>query len=254
MSSAWAELESESEGEHGGQKEHGALKLDWEKYIKPTLEEIWTRRGQQSRPLSLMSLCSGMCTEAFACTRLQVQVELEATCDPRYAAVRFADKKYGVPSKHHFEDVFDLLEEVSSVQDPCGRCLTHDDICAPEVHRDLMVAGFPCQPFTQQRGQRYKDRGVVGHKGFCLMDAMVAREVRLKPRSFVFENVSAFSRPAKNMSGTPLDQFLARLKQANYWVAAMHLHLSVWVDANRSRSHGLEGRETTSYTLPEAWG
>lgn len=224
----------------------------WQAYFKNAMAENRFLRGEQLRPLSLMSLCSGMCCEAFACMELNIPAEVEATCDPKLVTANFGGAS-GLPAKHHFLDVFDLL----AGDDLGAMCARHNDTCTPRIHRDLLIAGFPCQPFTQQRGERYKDLGVVGHKDYGLMEGMISSLVRLKPHAFIFENVSAFARPAQNMHCTPLELFISKLKETNkYWVRAVQLHLSVWVEANRSRRHaGLGGpRELGSHTRNIAVG
>lgn len=257
--SSWAAIEGTgSDGDTESASPHAVearRPQAWQAYFKAAMDENGRLREQELRPLSLMSLCSGMCCEAFACMELNIPAEVEATCDPKLLTANFGGAS-GLPAKHHFLDVFDLF--AGDQDDPCAMCARHNDTCTLRMHRDLLIAGFSCQAFAQPGESAL---GVVGHKDYGLVEGMISSLARLKPHSFIFENVSACARPAQNMHCTPLELFISKLKETNqYWVRAVQLYLSAWVEANRPRRHaGLGGggggrRELGSHTRNIAVG
>ena len=106
----------------------------------------------------------------------------------------------------------------------------------PQGDLGVLVAGIPCQPYSNASASRSKLGGVTGHKKFGLTAAMVHALSVFMPRAFIFENVIGFSKRVKGLRKTPLADFLAQLVAQNlYRVETFTLPLSEWVHAERDR-------------------
>eukprot|EP00971_Amphidinium_carterae_P335360 6471193-Amphidinium_carterae.1 len=83
---------------------------------------------------------------------LNFDVVEEAAADPVKACFKFHTQNVGEP-KHYYETIDSAL---------AGReafCLLHKKQCeSPKTGASLFVAGFPCSPFSSQRGDRGKLR------------------------------------------------------------------------------------------------
>ena len=75
------------------------------------------------------------------------------TIDPKVAAQEFV-RCNGCQSEHHWEYIHDFLFK------PGSRCLWHDSTsCRDHLEKpDLVLAGFPCSPYSAQRCGRFKDQ------------------------------------------------------------------------------------------------
>ena len=88
--------------------------------------------------------------------------------------------------------------EVQGIMAGRGPCQMHGELCLLEdqADDDLLVEGFPCQPYSTQRPTRYKD-GWHSHPASEVMfqDGHVLKQ--RKPRMALFENVPGFLRASR---------------------------------------------------------
>eukprot|EP00959_Pyramimonas_sp_CCMP1952_P123534 2582500-Pyramimonas_sp.AAC.1 len=104
-----------------------------------------------------MSLCSGLCSEARVLDILSIDYTLVATCDLKDPIAVLESRK--PPNRrplHHFSDMFDML------RGKYDSCMFHGCTCAgpPPDELDILVAGFPCQPYSRSSGKRKLNSGI----------------------------------------------------------------------------------------------
>lgn len=203
---------------------------DWWKFVKHGAHEVRASRGNQLRLLRILSLCSGLGTESIALGALGVPHEVDATCDPKDSAFRVLEcRAAGQKAKHHFNDIHELLEG-------SAHCRFHGQVCEAPRESDVMIAGFPCQPYSSMSPKRFADGSVKNHPKTDVTSAMHDSLEAFEPSAFIFENVRGFSKRAQGEDSSPLDQFMEVLKaKGKYHVCALHIYLNEWVQADRNR-------------------
>lgn len=146
---------------HGPRKKPSANVL-----AVPVLRRLVENAELPGSAVKVLSACSGMDTECFALHNLKKKFSLEASCDISPAMARFSASNH-MP-KMWFDDV------------------TGDDFKTRAPACDLMVAGFPCQPFSYAGlGQGESDtRG----RGTVVWHLLEYAQSRL-PAAIVLENV-----------------------------------------------------------------
>ena len=144
-------------------------------------------------PLRVGSICSGMGTERWALKRLPWQFRFVFLCEKARAPRRFLIDNHegGVPI---FTDV--LSDKFLLLAPPC----------------DILMAGFPCQPFSRQGlGEGLHDRQGRGVIIFAIL-----RYVRKhKPRIVLLENVLGLVLKHRSV----LDFIVAELERQGYMVS-----------------------------------
>eukprot|EP00959_Pyramimonas_sp_CCMP1952_P223411 4670740-Pyramimonas_sp.AAC.1 len=181
--SSWSEVVDEASPSDVAPPTPAPLQCDY-----PPLHEWWKViematglgdcRGQQRRPLTVVSLCSGMGTDSHTLNRCGIEHKVILSCDINGDAFDLqcaSSNKAGSlllsqPS-HFVKDVHalaDALEHRGSVNDE----ITGADFCWTTVkinelpndgRPDLLVSGFPCQPYSDHNVNRYKQGGVTAH-------------------------------------------------------------------------------------------
>jgi hypothetical protein len=220
---------------------------EWWEFILRGAKHQRLSRGEQKRPLTVLSLCSGLGAESAALAKLGLNFRVLATCDLKEEVLMLESRKKAHQPMHHYRDVFDLLHGSATCclhQQPCDFMRDAKD---QGLHAlDILVAGFPCQPFTRQSVKRYQPGGVEGHQKWNLGDAMVEAVQKYAPRAFCFEQVPGFSDPVPGRDTTPLDVFTAKIHAIGYEMVVVQMDLADWVQADRARLLHKAARHNTS--------
>jgi hypothetical protein len=115
--------------------------------------------------LRVASACSGMCTESFALTKIGVPHSLVVACEIKPHMRKFIE---------HYHSPTTLLADVAS------------DEFATSDGADILIAGFPCQPFSAAGLQQ----GIADQQGRGLIITHLMSWLRTHlPACFVLENV-----------------------------------------------------------------
>ncbi|MCP4242097.1 MAG: hypothetical protein GY772_16190, partial [bacterium] len=155
-----------------------------------------------------------------------------ASADPKQCAMDFmaGNRLLG---EHHFGDVASLRRERKDGR--CGppQCLRHGMACPTTDPRqpDLVVLGFPCQPWSGQRVGRYSKAPPHTHREYNTAQAACEYVLRAKPRLALLENTRGFEGRARGDSAredTGMMQLCAALLGA-YWVSHLTIDLAPWV-------------------------
>lgn len=210
---------------------------EWWRFILAATESVRSTKGKQRRPLSILSVCSGIGAESAALTKLGMDHRVIASVDLKETVYMLeARKKDPCRPLHFYSDIFRVL-------DGTAECAFHPDAKSPCCFMkcpgldilDLLVAGFPCQPYSQQSAKRSKPGGVVQHPKFEVTNAMFDCLRQFEPRAFVFENVPGFRDSVRGFEKTPLESFVKGLEELGYEFTVVQLYLSDWTAADRTR-------------------
>ena len=155
-------------------------------YFKPAFEECkWLRE------LRFGTLCSGTGAPRLALRLLGVPLHESFSADPKAGVMQFARNLSDMP-QHHFRFVKDVGNKK-------GWCEVHEDFCCLEGTQDrvdLLTVGFPCQPFSTQRPERFQT-GWQSHPLTVVMKETAEAIKILQPRMVVAENVPGFLRESR---------------------------------------------------------
>lgn len=153
--------------------------------------------------------------------------------DPKHTALKWRRDLHsaglGQLPAHHFEDI----------QGPATAgsvCVLHRGACraaGPPGSDHLAVYGWPCQPFSRQRADRYK-RPVATHPKEHVQQLVVNALLHHLPDTFVGENVLGFDDADHGEVDSPAQNFIQQMSE-RYFVLMFHLQLQVWVFAERPR-------------------
>lgn len=237
--------------------------LDWTKFLLESSKGLREALGTQARPLMVHTLFSGMGSPEAALRCLGLDIEHQVAAEMKPCAHRFCEDNGLIPSGHYYTDVEPLASAGSAP------CRLHNANCPlPVAKPDLLIAGFPCTPFTSQRGG-HGQAEVRQHREFCKGEWTTRCIARIRPRMFLLENVPAFagcrdeplqadSRQTKGASFC--SEMSAQLRQLGYAVEHTILDLRVWTEARSSRvfvfgvESGLgEGLVHRAIGLAERW-
>ena len=81
------------------------------------------------------------------------QTSTDVVCDPKRSAQHWQEKNCKSAERHGFMDIQHAL----AARDTPTYCFLHKSCCKLEGAPHLVVAGFPCAPFSQQRVGRHLD-------------------------------------------------------------------------------------------------
>ena len=119
-----------------------------------------------------------------------------------------------------------------------GICDNHGAICRPAGSPDIVVAGLPCQPFSNLRsrkGSSSKTQSAHQHPETAAIDEFVTYLRCRSPLCFVIENVLSLGSEIMQ-SGETYIRYIARCcADLGYSVRTVNLHLDDWVKSSRPR-------------------
>ena len=163
--------------------------------------------------------------------RLKVPCRFLGTCDIKRPVSKYvAELPLGSRPEHHYHDVHELLK-----LDSCY-CMIHQRRCLPPTESvDLLVAGFPCQPYSRQNNKRQLPEADESYYLCPVSLSMKEALQKWRPRCYLFENVEGFlDRGASQVSGFDI-LFNALTNEQEYTCETIALNLRDWVDAERTR-------------------
>ena len=113
------------------------------------------------------------------------------------------------PSGHYYTDVEPLA---SLGRSPC--CQHGGAHCSvPSEKADLLVAGFPCTPFSFARSGSRDEESVRQHPDFKKLGWTVDYILRTRPRMFLLENVPGFAGRDAELRDSGGHSFYEELKE-----------------------------------------
>ena len=142
-------------------------------------------------PVKVISACSGLGTECFALRKLGRPHKLLLACEAEEHLRRF------LQLSHRPRTLLDDATSRSFVQSDSGH------------NADLFIAGFPCQPFSNQgrHGGTHDERGVI-------IWSLVEWMRHHTPRTFCLENVAGLQTTHKQTFAKIIKQ-LRDIKEGN---------------------------------------
>ena len=207
----------------------------WPAFIREALAGPLNYLGRQARPLLVTTAFSGLASIMQALKDLQISARELAAAEPKPSAQTFC-RSNNLLAEHHFLDVRDLTKT------GFGKCIRHGDCKMPEERADLLVMGFPCQPYSAQRTGSDDADNVRQHECFQYGHEAVRFILKTRPRSGLLENVMKFDTDHKGAS-TPFDHDMVNfcdnlcddLRANNFHTKKIYLDLNPWVNANSLR-------------------
>lgn len=204
----------------------------WRRPLLRAAAPHFAKLGRQARPLVLTTACSGMGAPSVLLRILGIDFLELYSSDPKVAAQHFR-RLYGPQAQHHFNDI----QEATSSHLTPSYCTIHDRECKLTYQEaDLFVAGFPCQPFSSQRSQRYRKSKPPSHPGYPVSEMVVEALRVTRPRAALLENVMGMSHQDSEDGGSELQSFLDKVASTNmYHISVLRVSLGAWVRAERQR-------------------
>ncbi len=212
----------------------------------------WATQGwQQLRPLLLETAFTGMNSTGPVLDHLGVSYTHVASADPKHHAIAFL-KANNLLGQHHFLDIADLRPTATGA--PRAPCALHGEACQPPHDRppDLVVLGFPCQPWSTMRPGRHNSAPPIHHRLYDMTHSAIKYMLRAEPRLAILENTAGLAAPeggtaelveraqaacgyaAASKERTGL-QLVRDSLETKFWVASCVLHMRPWVDMHRPR-------------------
>lgn len=117
-----------------------------------------------------------------------------------------------------------------------GKCFAHNTRCTRErVFGDVHLAmqGLPCQPFSRMRSDRKKPMEHAQYN--TVFGDFVEYLVRVRPKGWIVEEVVAFASRKHTNNQTFLEVFVDEAKQMGYYIEAVKMEASTWVETERDR-------------------
>lgn len=214
-----------------------AQRRSWRDDLPGLLDEERAQLASQRRQLVVHTLVSGMGSPEQVLNDLGFSIDGQVACEKKEHARVFFAQNHLAPTKHWFLDAETL---VASGHAPCS--MHHGDTCGrPKERPGILVAGFPCTPFSRMRHGVASEHTAERHTDFENMSLTVQYITRTRPRVFVLEHVLAFVGVAEG-DGMPrthnfAEDMCSNLRKLGYDVAWVLLSLDVWVQAKSRRVH-----------------
>lgn len=218
--------------------EKDASALSWRSCIEDAFKAAGFDMKDLSlcRPIQLHTMASGTGAPAVGLHLMGIPFTEMLACDPKPSTFKALQcwHEHGVPFPVHH------LDTVESVLAGSGPCKVHGQTCRVDVgSTDILVAGFPCAPFSQQRPKRFTGTGWRDHPETHVMFDICRAISRLEPKLVVLENVPGFLMDATD---SPLDCLLSCVNAASenpsspmYTLDRRMINSKLWLDASRDR-------------------
>eukprot|EP00929_Paragymnodinium_shiwhaense_P094960 TRINITY_DN55868_c0_g1_i2.p1 TRINITY_DN55868_c0_g1~~TRINITY_DN55868_c0_g1_i2.p1 ORF type:complete len:482 (+),score=38.97 TRINITY_DN55868_c0_g1_i2:155-1600(+) len=159
-------------------------KQAWARWLLDGFSAVRQELSEQKRALRVLSCCTGMCGEHFALEALDVKHEILSASDLKLDARLSAS--FHVEAGHVYDDMSGQLLPPSST----AKCSLHPGAnCQDKQRPDLLVAGFPCQPFSKLGSAAKTREGPRSHPQFPAMKQLLEVIANRRPRMCVIENV-----------------------------------------------------------------
>jgi site-specific DNA-cytosine methylase len=185
-------------------------------------------------------------------TALSVPYEELFGSDPKSSAIQFR-ARYGQPAAHHYLDIWDGVRGE-------GMCSQHGTRCAAPAlssNHDIVVVGFPCQPYSTQRAKRFAKDSVRNHPLSSVAEGALHHVARWRPKLALIENVPGWAKKAAGEAQSHMETFISALTSIGYHCMSVLLSSAAWVSAERERRrsqwcgmHTLLGRDQASTNNP----
>ena len=157
--------------------------LHWERQVDlAPLRKL----GTQVRPLRLATVCSGLNSPWHALRRMGVDAAEVASAELKERAWRFCQNN-GLVGGCWFTGAVPLSSGAASF------CRVHGEShCFAERGLDLLVAGFPCQPYSRKRRGSSDAANVAQHPSFMMSNVVEKITLLWRPALALLENVVGF--------------------------------------------------------------
>ena len=209
--------------------------VDWVDFLKEKTASRRHELGQQKRPLVMHTLFSGQASPEQVCSYLDMSTTLAVAAEAKPHSRQFCFQNGLAPSGHYYTDVEPLA---SLGKGPC--CIHSGAHCfVPREKADLLVAGFPCTPFSFARSGSRDEESVRQHHDFKKFVWTVQYILRTKPRMFLLENVPGFAGRDAELRDSGGHSFYEELKERfeaeGYAMDNVFLALEPWIQAGSTR-------------------
>ena len=137
-----------------------------------------------SREIIMHTIFSGIGSPTQVLRDMEVPVREEVMAELKPTALAFCRANGLMPRCCYYTDAEPLISEGR------GSCVQHDDTCPlPSARPDLVVAGFPCTPYSRARHHGRDPHDVRNHPDFENMLWTVRYFASVRPRMGLLENV-----------------------------------------------------------------
>lgn len=221
----------------------------WLNPLWKSLEHIRQSLPRESRPLRVVSVCTGLGAEAMIFDALDIPYEVICACDLKKGSIKFVAANF--PKVKHF------FASIECVAERKGFCLIHGRDCdlSAEGRADIVVGGPPCQPFTRFR--EHSDRtartaaNAKDHPDWEVTFKFLPRVLAVwKPWFALVEQVMGFDGQGDVENRSQLVIFCQQMMKQFSAVRVMELHNSDWIDVNRDRPRISIARYCIATLLP----
>lgn len=155
------------------------------------------------------------------------------SADPKELALLTVSELASVPN-HHFQYLADLIAGQ-------GKCGIHEKTCflpATDDGPDILIIGFPCQPYTAVLEGRFDPGTSQNHKFYGATDETVQVIDMSKAGVVICEQVGGFNMRSKKdtQEGTPAERFVLNIKKLEkYAVRVVQLDAIIFGKVTRKR-------------------
>ena len=221
--------------------------VDWVDFLQEKTASRRQELGQQKRPLVMHTLFSGQNSPDQVLQYLDVSVKVAIAAEAKPHARQFCIQNGLAPSEHYFTDVEPLA---SSGKGPCcqhsgGQCFV------PREKADLLVAGFPCTPYSFARSGPRDEESVRQHPDFKKLQWTIDYILNTRPRMFLLENVPGFAGKDSELKDSGGHSFYNELKERfeanDYAVDVAFLALEPWIEAGSTRLYVFGAEASLGY-------
>ena len=137
------------------------------------------------RPIRLGTTCSGSGAPRIGMRLMGLPLTERYSSDPRSYTLKMSENLEDVP-QHHFLYASDVARGE-------GHCCVHNKHCqiGGHIRDDLFIGGFPCQPFSTQRPDRFKAPWTSHSQTYVMYDVAKCCATS-EPKLVLLENVPGF--------------------------------------------------------------